>query len=339
MTIEHIRQEDIQHIHDEKEVDEYPLPDFGQPDHHSSTNAFEHRWYKDNQPQAPEAGDEPELKPLTIDDIEKIRQAAYEEGFAEGREAGYQKGLSQGHEEGSTKGREEGVQQGLKEGLEQGQSQIETLSGYWRKLIDELENPVLQFTEHVQLQLVDLVIQIARAVIRCEVTTNKQVVIETVKEAIQAMPVVKQTLQIHLHPDDMLVIEAVYPPETQQKKGWQLLADGSLSRGDCVIETDNSAIELSMEDIIEQSLKRFRSENFQAARKVTPPERPQEIVDTAPFEAQKEISETDIADEQSDDQSIDFVADGHEENIESDVMPSEHSEQIESDDGTLSNPE
>lgn len=352
MTIEHVRKEDIKHIRNEDGVDEYPLPDFGQPDRHSSTNAFEHRWYKEEKPESIDVEDEPELKPLTIEDIEKIRQDAYDEGVTEGREAGYQKGFEQGHEEGLSKGHEEGLQQGLKEGLEQGQAQINTLSGYWRNLIDELENPVLQLTEQVQQQLVELVIQIARAVIRCEVTTNKQVVVETVKDAIQAMPIVKQTLQIHLHPDDLLVIEAVYPPETQQKKGWQLLADGSLSRGDCVIETDNSSVELSMEDIIEQSLKRFKAENFQVVRQVPPLERPQEVIEAVSqaavhesdmvSEVQEDVpNETDdrTVDSQQESSETDSIPDAHDGHAELDRVTTEHVNQPENDDGTVSDTE
>lgn len=274
--VDHIKDEDIakfRHV----QAEEYELPNFGKAPHHENTDAFDrpYHWYSEESEKASPDTDEEPIKPLTLEDLEQIRQTAYEEGHSEGRSAGYEQGFAQGNEEGIKAGHNEGVQQGLKEGLAQGQSQIDTLSGYWQKLIEELVMPVQQVTAQVQLQLVDVICEVSRAVIQTELTTNKQVIIHTVKEAIQAMPVNEQTLLIHLHPDDLLVIEGIYPKETQQKKHWQLLADGSLNRGDCMIEAENSTIDYSMGEVVNQALKRFLSDNIKAARTVEPPEVPE----------------------------------------------------------------
>ncbi|MFM2478333.1 flagellar assembly protein FliH [Celerinatantimonas sp. MCCC 1A17872] len=286
---DHIKDEDIakfRHV----EAQDYELPNFGNAPHHEDTDAFDrpYHWYKEEAEQARSDNDEEPIKPLTLEDLEQIRQTAYEEGHAEGRSAGYEQGFAQGHEEGAKAGKTEGLQQGLKEGLEQGHSQIDTLSGYWQKLIEELVMPVQQVTAQVQLQLVDVICEVSKAIIQTELTTNKQVIIHTVKEAVQAMPVNEQTLLIHLHPDDLLVIEGVFPKETQEKKHWQLLADGSLNRGDCMIEAQNSTIDYSMSDVVDRALKRFLSDNIKTARTVEPPEVP----DVEPLAQAHESSES-----------------------------------------------
>ncbi|MFM2482635.1 flagellar assembly protein FliH [Celerinatantimonas sp. YJH-8] len=276
---EYIRPEDIEHLTNRDDIEPLDLPDFGPRRVEPKENAFNRQstWYQDGEPVVDSVEEPEEIKPLTIEDIEEIRQAAYEEGFAEGQAAGHQQGLEAGRLEGLAQGHKEGTAQGLKEGLEQGQQQIETLSGYWRQLIDELENPLQQVTVAVQQQLVELIAEVAQSILHCELTTNEQVIIQTVKEALQAMPVANQTLKIYLHPDDLMIIEGVYPAETLQKNNWQLLTDASLSRGDCQITTENSRIDLSMKEVIEQALRRFTALNNQQVAQADRPSKPEAV--------------------------------------------------------------
>lgn len=282
---ENTRGKGLAHITEDDQVEAVELPDFGQSQEEPKGNLFNRHpsWYDEEDSEVVEEAEE--LKPLTIEDIEAIRQAAYEEGFAEGQAAGHQEGLEKGRLEGLEQGHTEGLSQGLKEGLEQGQQQIDTLSGYWRQLIDELENPVQQLTVEVQKQLVALITEVARAVLKVELTTNEQAIIATVKEAVQAMPVVQQQLKIYLHPDDLLVIEGVYPEATLEKNNWQLLSDASLARGDCQIITDHSMIDRSMEQVINEALHRFLNLNSQSVEQAEPPEKPDDVA--AIYQAQE----------------------------------------------------
>lgn len=272
--VEHINEDEITKLRG-VETDDYGLPDFGSKPHKSGTDLFNrpYQWYQEEEVGSAEV--EEEVQPLTIEDIESIRQAAYEEGLTEGRKHGFEQGIIEGKEQGREQGHSEGLQQGIQEGLEQGQSQIDTLSSYWQALLEEMIEPVQQITAQVQMQMVDVICEVARGIIRCELETNQQVIIHTVKEAIQAMPMNAQQLLIHLNPEDLMVIEGVFPKETQEKKNWQLLVDGSLARGDCAIEAENSTIERSMEEVVAQALKSFKSDNLDNLRQVEPREVPQ----------------------------------------------------------------
>ncbi|MFM2485099.1 flagellar assembly protein FliH [Celerinatantimonas yamalensis] len=327
--VDHIKDDDIAKLRDVS-AEDYDLPDFGKPIHKAATNALNRPfdWYQDeSEPQ--NRMKEEEVRPLTIDDIESIRQVAYDEGVTEGRAVGTAQGIEEGREKGQAEGYEHGFQQGLKEGLSQGQQQIDTLSGYWLKLLDELVVPVQQVTAQVQLQLVDLICDVARAVIQSELTTNKQVIIHTVKEAVQAMPVTNQTLLIHLHPDDLMIIESVYPKQTQQKKNWQLLEDGSLPRGDCMIEAENSTIDYSMQNVIEQALKRFKAENNEHARQVAPTELPE-------FESSTSTSQQSESDSVADD-AVERVEPNADEHDDASHLNQQHN--IGDDDGVESDPQ
>ena len=58
-------------------------------------------------------------EPLTAQQLEEIRLAAYEEGFAQGQD----EGQKAGYEEGFAKGQDEGHQQGIEQGHEAGRSE------------------------------------------------------------------------------------------------------------------------------------------------------------------------------------------------------------------------
>lgn len=62
-------------------------------------------WYRDDQQPEPESQEqEPEPQPLTLEEIEAIRQSAYEDGFNEGRRPVLPKGLEDGKLEGLQQG-------------------------------------------------------------------------------------------------------------------------------------------------------------------------------------------------------------------------------------------
>ncbi|MPW28793.1 flagellar assembly protein FliH [Agarivorans sp. B2Z047] len=243
----------------------WPLPDFTDPHHveeEPTSNVFNMKpaWFNEEPVE-----EEPEIQfePMTIEELEALRQSAYEEGKAEGKAEGHKEGLLTGHEEGLEQGKAQGHQEGLSQGLSEGQQQIDQLSSRWQGLIDQLHQPNKQIDEEVEQQVVELATKLAAEIVQVELVTNPSIIAKTVKQAVAALPLQKQHIRIHLHPEDMAVIQAVFPPETQEKKNWQLLADGSLTQGDCLIENDLSSVSVDMNEVIKQSLQSFIRQNGQ----------------------------------------------------------------------------
>ena len=71
----------------------------------------------------------PSAPSITAEEVEAIRQAAWEEGLAEGRAAGFAKGLEEGKLEGLQQGHQAGLEQGREEGLAMGRDQVEQEAG------------------------------------------------------------------------------------------------------------------------------------------------------------------------------------------------------------------
>lgn len=243
----------------------WPLPDFTEPQDKQlppSSNAYNMKpawFYEEPEEEEPEI----EFEPMTIEELEALRQSAYEEGKAEGIAAGHPEGLAKGLEEGLEQGKQQGHQEGLAQGLSEGQQQIDELAGRWAGLIGQLHQPCQQLDQEVEQQVVELAMKLAAEIVQVELVTNPKVIVNTVKQAVAALPMQNQHIRIHLHPDDMAIVQSVFPPETQQKKQWQLLADGSLTPGDCLIENELSSVSVDMSEVIKQSLQSFIRQNGQ----------------------------------------------------------------------------
>ncbi|WP_413701308.1 flagellar assembly protein FliH [Psychromonas sp. KJ10-10] len=216
-------------------------------------------WYKkqENPVVKEEEDTEEQLTPLTLDDIETIRQSAYEDGFNEGKEAGFAKGLEEGKAEGLDVGHAEGVEKGKEEGLSQGEDQIKQQVSVWESLIERLHNPLEKLDENAEYQLIRLATSLAEQITRCELLTSPQIILRALKQAVDVLPISEQKLTIYLHPDDLLFVQDAYSQEQCLQRGWDLQSEPALLRGDCQIQTQASSIDYTFNSRVEQVLKNF----------------------------------------------------------------------------------
>ncbi|MCP4288393.1 MAG: flagellar assembly protein FliH, partial [Gammaproteobacteria bacterium] len=217
------------------------------------TNALNRRSdWKYEPPEEPE-----EILPPTAEEIEAIRQAAYDEGFAEGKQTGFDEGKAEGLEAGKAEGLEQGHQEGLAQGLEDGKAQIEQQTELWQSLVENLHAPLQQADEQVRKEIVKLSVALARSVIRTEVTLSENVILQALSEGLKALPVEETQYKIHLNPEDIALVTEHFGEETIQAKGWTLIDTPALSRGGCDIVTQNNAVDLSIERRCKNVLDKF----------------------------------------------------------------------------------
>ncbi|HVK99133.1 MAG TPA: hypothetical protein VM553_04940, partial [Dongiaceae bacterium] len=80
----------------------WQLPSMGQ-DQPARANAINMRQKSRGGPEHPDLpAPEPAIKPLTAEEVEAIRRAAFEEGLQEGREAGHAEGYKAGFKSGES---------------------------------------------------------------------------------------------------------------------------------------------------------------------------------------------------------------------------------------------
>lgn len=183
---------------------------------------------------------------LTVDEIERMQQQAYDEAFAqgtqEGQEKGYQEGLAKGIEEGHLQGHAEGLQQGLAIAQTQQREQAATFTS----LMEALNEPFKQLDEAVEKQLVTLTIAIARQLVRREIKQHPGEIMAVVRAAVAVLPVAVQKITLYLHPADAELVRSSLAL-TEAMTSWLIVEDPLLSQGGCKVATDVSFVDATIE--------------------------------------------------------------------------------------------
>jgi len=198
-----------------------------------------------------------EPEPLTAEEIEEIRQAAFEEGFNQGKEEGFAKGYEEGKAQGIEEGTVQGIETGTEEGLAQGKATIDALGENWQNLIEQLDKPLASVEKNVEDQLLNLVVQLTEAVVLQEAKTNPDILMAAINTGIKSLPSNEANTQIYLNPDDIKQVEQQFGEQHIKESGWKLLPAPQLSPGSCQIENSTSNIDLQMKSRLKQVLESF----------------------------------------------------------------------------------
>lgn len=180
---------------------------------------------------------------LTVDEIEAMQTQAYDEAFAKGRQEGYAEGFSEGKEIGLQEGKAEGLEQGYAENKHLLQEQVARFIA----LLETLSEPLEQLDEEVEQSLVQLAILIARQIVRRELKLDSGQIVAVVKETVKALPVAHQKITVSLHPDDASLVRAAMSLDADAP-AWTLNEDPLLTRGGCLVTTDTSHIDATIEN-------------------------------------------------------------------------------------------
>lgn len=170
---------------------------------------------------------EPAPHPPTAAEIEEIQRQARAEGFEAGRRAGEERGRL--------------------EGLERGQEEAAGLVDRLKEVLDRLAHPLEGLDERVEQSLVSLAMSVSRHLLRRELKMDPGQVIAVVREAMAALPVAANRVQIYLHPGDAALVKERLTIKDDESP-WEILEDPGLSRGGCRVVSETSLIDATVEN-------------------------------------------------------------------------------------------
>ena len=139
--------------------------------------------------------------------------------------------------------REEGYAAGHAEGMAVAQDLINDKVARLDALLAAAARPLRSMDELVELELARLAMTAARQVVAHELRTAPDLVVEAVRQAALALPSATGSLRVRLHADDLSLLRSLGAVEPN----WQLVADGLLQRGDCVLESERSRLDARVE--------------------------------------------------------------------------------------------
>ncbi|MGF1749496.1 MULTISPECIES: flagellar assembly protein FliH [Vibrio] len=237
---------------------------WGLPDYTSQTNQharetalnYDPSWTPLDEPTPEDAPFE-----LTEEQIELIKQGAYQEGLFQGQEAGFKQGFDKGKQEGMEAGHQEGLELGKAEGVAAGEEYIKQQVEIFMGMANQFAQPLELMNSQVEKQLVDMVLTLVKEVVHVEVQTNPQFILDTIKQSVEVLPIVGHAITLKLHPADVDIVRAAYGDQELDIRNWQLVVEPALNRGDVQIEAGESSVSYKVEERIHSVLQSFCGTN------------------------------------------------------------------------------
>lgn len=145
---------------------------------------------------------------------------------------------AEAHAEGYAAGMEEGRAAGLAEGRAQAEQEKQTLLD----IADTFGTEVAQANELIASDMLDLALDLAKAMLKTALNVRPELIIPLVREAIHYLPTLQQPALLHLHPDDAAIITTHLGDELSSA-AWRVVEDPHMDRGSCRVETVTNQID------------------------------------------------------------------------------------------------
>jgi len=153
--------------------------------------------------------------------------------------------------------RKEGVQQGYDEVRQATQPLADSL----QSIIQELSTFKKNISQELEPIVLDLALRIAKKVIKTEIGTNKNIIIENVRTALKSI-IDREQVTICVHPEDHATLEHFRPELVREFHGMEdvtFTAKDTIVRGGCHIQTQRGELDATMETQIEQIANAYYS--------------------------------------------------------------------------------
>lgn len=170
----------------------------------------------------------------TTEEIEALREEARRQGHEEGRTVGQEAGYQQGYAEGLEAGRADGRRSGA------------ALVHRMRTLLDTLGRPLQHLDEQTEEELVHLIHAVARQVLLRELRENPDQTLAAVRQALGELPANRRHASVYVHSQDLPFLQD-HLGEESGNSGWSVLADDHLTPGGCVVTTEISRVDATVE--------------------------------------------------------------------------------------------
>ena len=163
---------------------------------------------------------------ISEEELEAIREAARQQGYAEGHEAGIASGHASGYEDGLALGRAEAA------------AELANLQG----IAAAFGDAVTQADEAIAADVLELALHLAKNMVRTAFEVRPELILPVVREAVDYLPTLQQPALLILHPEDALIVRGSIGHELE-KSGWRLVEDRNVARGGCRIDTASNQID------------------------------------------------------------------------------------------------
>ncbi|WP_018925044.1 flagellar assembly protein FliH [Pseudomonas umsongensis] len=188
------------------------------------------------EPEPPEMEEVPleEVQPLTLEELESIRQEAYNEGFAVGEKEGFHSTTLKVRQEAEVA--------------------LTAKIAHLEQLMANLFEPIAEQDTQIEKSLVDLVQHITKQVIQRELAIDSTQIEHVMREALKLLPLGVGNVRLYVNPQDFEQVKAL---RERHEETWRIVEDESLLPGGCRVETEHSRIDATIETRVTQVMAKL----------------------------------------------------------------------------------
>lgn len=197
-----------------------------------------------------------EVQPLTLEEVESIRQEAYNEGFAIGEKEGF-------HSTSIKVRQEADIALAAK---------LQALEALMLNLFE----PIAEQDTQIEKSLVGLVQHIVRQVIQRELAIDSSQIEHVMREALKLLPLGVGNVRLYINPQDFALVKAL---RERHEETWRIVEDETLLPGGCRVETEHSRIDATVETRIEQIMAKLLDQLHEQALHPAPADLSLELPD------------------------------------------------------------
>jgi flagellar assembly protein FliH len=137
-------------------------------------------------------------------------------------------------------------------------------------LLHFISRPLEQLDADVEKMLLQLTLSVGKQLARRELRVDPAQVIAIIRESLQELPTAARDIRVHLHPEDAAIVrERLTAPSNE--RAWTIVEDPAMSRGGCVVRTENSRIDARLESRINTVIANALGDERAPERTEAPP--------------------------------------------------------------------
>lgn len=157
----------------------------------------------------------------TAEELERLHQTAWQEGYTLG------------------------LEQGRKAGFEEGTKDAEIQRQRLTELVEAMESERLLQDDQLSREILDLSLVVARQMIRTALFVKEDLILEVIREAFANLPSLSGHTYLTVHPEDAAMVREWLKTE-HEDAGFRVATDLRLERGSFRFESNTSELDGSM---------------------------------------------------------------------------------------------
>jgi len=161
--------------------------------------------------------------PPTVAELDRIEEAAFQEGYQHGYDVGFQKGSADAGE------------------------RVNRLKDIFHTLVQ----PLADLDSEVEQTLLKIASAVAARIVRAELSTQPELIGNMIHEAVESVAGAESNVTVYLNPDDAVFVRE-HLDQPVEGPHWKLMPDDGLQPGDCRVETADARADARLDARVER---------------------------------------------------------------------------------------